>query len=79
MKGSGDYKNIDGIVVFTSVRLRETINEFQVLVNDLVIMRTKSEAVAEHYYSIYESMVRQQEIRRRGRVHRRGRRVLNER
>lgn len=79
MTSINDFKAIDGIVIFTSVRLRENINEFQVLVNENVVVRTTNEWAAKHFYSIYESMAKQQEIRKRGRVHRRGRRMLNER
>lgn len=79
MTNLDDCKLVDGIVVFNSVSLVETINGFKVLVNGDVVFRTKHKRSADYLCQIYKSIAKQQEIRRRGRVHRRGRRRIYER
>jgi ribosomal protein S21 len=71
-----DNETIAGTVVYCSVELIKTSKSWQVLVNKEPVLITTNELKARRVYDKYSAIMKQQEIRKRGRTHQRGKRTL---
>lgn len=71
-----DNETIAGTVVYYNVELIKTLKNWQVLVNNEPVLITTNKSKARRVYDKYSAIMKQQEIRKRGRTHRRGKRTL---